>query len=249
LAEEDYALLDVIASELTAPQPAALQAHNGAHEMTTWQELAGGKVRLMLVRGNGAVSLGINNTSASEPLLKLSLSIDGPEALQKEVTTYPATLRAVPAKATVWTLATFKFPTQLKAFPEFKFKANVSFDGQAFALDLPMNLSAFIVPEATTTPAFGALWKQGGSESLYSLPAGATLDETVSELVSAVHVKSVQRIGQEEILFGSLFTTPFKVQLHAKIHPADKHVDIKVLTKAAPLTQAVVALLKTVFGA
>lgn len=83
---------------------------------------------------------------------------------------------------------------------------------------------------------------------MYTIPktTSLTLPELSQTLTELVHVKSIQRIGTEEIFSGTLFSTPLKVLIHAKF--GAQKIDIKVLTKAPPLTQAVVALLKAILG-
>jgi AP-4 complex subunit epsilon-1 len=61
-----------------------------------------------------------------------------------------------------------------------------------------------------------------------------------------LHVKTVERIKSEEIFIGTLYSTPLKILMHIKFNP--QKIDVKVLTKAPPLTQAVVELLKGIFG-
>jgi hypothetical protein len=74
-----------------------------------------------------------------------------------------------------------------------------------------MNLATFIIPLDATTQQFSGFWKQGGNEQVYSIPKAVeiSLDDLSRALNDEVHVKTVQRIRQEEIFVGSLFATPF----------------------------------------
>ena len=186
--------------------------------------------------------------ATSTPIGDFKLSIDGPEVLNKDVVSQPHTINCIPQQNAVTMLATYSFPKTMKGFPQFKFAANIQYNGKNINVPLPANLLSFIAPQQATTAEFGAAWKSGGSEIVYSLPRteGLTIDEISKLMNTLVGVKTVQRIGQEEIFMGLLVSTPFKILIHVKF--GAQKIDIKVLTKAQPLTASLVNDLKTIFA-
>jgi AP-4 complex subunit epsilon-1 len=208
-----------------------------------------GPIKVGVISGRGAVLLGIIN-GGDAPIIGVKAAVIGPDALVKEVASHPKALRAIPPQQAVWLLTAFKFPQQMKGFPEFKFTASIQYGvGKPITIALgDVNLATFIVPATATTQQFSGFWKGGGKEEVYILPstAGVSLDELSQALNEIVHVKTVQRIGSEEIFIGTLYSTPLKILIHARFSAAK--VDVKVLTKAPPLTQAIVALLKSILG-
>jgi len=196
----------------------------------------------------GTVILGVRNMGGN-PIFQASVRIAGPQQLVREEVSFPEKIGAIPPGATVYSLVTFKFPNKLPQWPDMnRFAAQVIYDGKAAGVKLPMNLLSFVLPLQGTTQMFGQLWKSGGCEVIYTMAPGVSmgLDDVCEGLRECCHMKTVQRIGTEEIFLGGLFSTPFKILMHVKFNP--QKTEIKVLTKAPPLTQALVAELKNIFG-
>jgi AP-4 complex subunit epsilon-1 len=72
-----------------------------------------------------------------------------------------------------------------------------------------------------------------------------TLDEICQTIIQQVDVSTVQRINQEEIFAGKLISTPFNILIHLKFGAVK--IEMKVLTKAPPLTKSIISLLETIF--
>ena len=144
----------------------------------------------------------------------------------------------------------FKFPNQMKSFPDFVFSVDVSYNKSRkaqFKIQPQFaSLATFINPVEATTPQFGSFWQQGGTELILSLnrtDPNLSLDFVSHLINNVVHAKTVQRIGMEEIFCGHLVTTPFKVLIHVKF--GSEKIDIKMLTKAPALTKALFNLLES----
>ncbi|OHS93347.1 Adaptin N terminal region family protein [Tritrichomonas foetus] len=250
LTEEDYQRLEYVKSEISAPMPQQIQQVAEAGEVIPLYEDSQMKVAYLAI--NGTVLLAVMNSSPTIPMMDVNINVAGPEVLIKEVITHPHQITAIPPNEAVWVMAQFRFPQQMRGFPDFKFSANITYNrDRRAAFDLPaMNLSTFIAPMQATTPQFGQFWKQGGSELIYTVPRAGndiTIDQISAALTEQVHVFSVERIGQEEIFSGSLVSTPFRILVHIKFGP--EKIDMKILTKAPALTQAIYSLFKnTIFG-
>ena len=246
LTEDDYQKLEYIKSEINTPPPPQIEEFCATGEIqSVYQD---NQMEVASLAQNGSVVVAIQNISQSTPMMNISIDIVGPEALIKEVITHPANLTAIPQGESVFVMASYKFPQQMKGFPNFEFNVNVSYNnGRMAHFKLPMNLGSFISPLKATTPQFGQFWKQGGSELILSLPRtdpNLTLDYASQVMNETLHVRTVERIGTEEIFCGTLVTTPFKVLVHIKF--GSEKIDIKILTKAPALTQAIFNFLKNV---
>jgi AP-4 complex subunit epsilon-1 len=247
LTEDDYKLLDDVAAEIAAPLPDAIREFSQLGEPVPAYDA--GPLKVAALARRGGILLLLNN-SGDAPILGLKAAIAGPDVLLKEVVSHPRVLAAIPAQQTVLLLASFKFPQQAKGFPEFRFAVTLEYSGIApvtFALP-DANLATFIVPLEATTQQFSGFWRQGGNEQVYTLPKtpDITLDALAQVLHELLHVKTVQRIQSEEIFIGNLYSTPLKILIHIKC--GAQNIDLKVLTKAAPLTTALIELLKSVLG-
>jgi AP-4 complex subunit epsilon-1 len=247
LTEEDHQLIDEINGEIEEPIPQQLAFFLQSGSPTPVYESGSFKVAAMAQ--NGGVLLAFVN-EGEEPILGLKVGVIGPDVLIKETASHPKTIRAIPQRKAVWLLTTFKFPQHMKGFPDFKFTVTLQYvGGSLITIALAdMSLATFVIPLEVTTQQFSGFWKIGGIEQLYRVPTSPdfTLDEVSQTLNELMHVKTVQRIGNEEIFAGILFSTPFKILLHVKF--SDQRMEVKVLTKAPPLTQAIVEFLKTIFG-
>ena len=245
LTENDFMMLEQIALEIKSPMPEAIGTFAQTGQLETVYEDPQMKVAAMSQAGT--ILVAVFNQGA-QPMMELSMDIVGPQVFKKEVVTHPRELRAIPSGNPVWFLASFRFPPQVSGFPDFKFKLNVQYNGVPVEVELPTNITTFIVPADATTQQFGAFWKQGGSEIVYTMKRTPDLqiDEVSGALNEMLHVKTVQRIGTEEIFIGNLFSTPLRILVHVKFG-AEK-VDMKVLTKAQPLSQAIVKVLSEIFG-
>lgn len=247
LTENDYVMLEQITCDINAPMPPVIQAFSQSGDVTPVYEDA--VMRVAALAHDGTVLIAVMNASPTTPMMNFSIEVTGPQVFNKDIISHPKNLVAIPPQCAVWHMVTFKFPQQVSAFPDFNsFKCTIAYNGIPVTVDLPMSLISFVCPADATTPQFGALWKQGGSEIVYTMKRTADLaiDEISQALNEMVHVKTVQRIGTEEIFIGTLFSTPLKILIHVKFG-AEK-IDMKVLTKAPPLTQALVKLLQSVFG-
>jgi AP-4 complex subunit epsilon-1 len=244
LKESDYQLLDEISAEIMSPLPAAIQTFSQSGDVSpVYQD---SQCRCSALARDGVILLAVMNVSESVPMMDFSIKINGPDVLQCEVLSHPARLIAIPMGAAIWYQATFRFPQQMRGFPDFQFSCEVKYNKNVVTFDLPFTLALFFAPVGLTTPQFGSIWKQGGSEIVHTLARDKhlTLDEISKFLNEELHMKTVQRIGTEEIFVANLVSTPFKVLIHVKF--LSEKVDVKVLTKAQPLTLAVVGLLKNV---
>ena len=241
LTEEDYQKLEHIKSEISSPLPQQLQGFLQIAQPV--QVFENAIFRCYALAYSGSVVAIINNISQN-PVMNVSIDINGPEIFNKEVISHPQQITAIPAQSTIYYMATFKFPQQMRGFPEFKFGCSIQYNkGQRVDFGLPMSLATFVVPSQVTTAQFGSFWKQGGSEIVYTIPRNntLTLDIISAKLNQLFHVKTVERIGAEEIFYGTLFSTPFKILVHVKF---GAKIDMKVLTNAQALTQALVNTLK-----
>ena len=245
LTENDFMMLEQISLEINSPMPEAIGAFAQTGQVEPIYEDPQMKVAAM--SQGGTILVAVCN-QGQQPMMDFSMDVVGPQVFKKEVVTHPKQLRAIPVGLAVWYMANFRFPPQVSGFPDFKFKLSVQYNGVPVEVELPANITTFIVPAEATTQQFGAFWKQGGSEIVYTMKRTPDLviDEVSDALNNMLHVKTVQRIGTEEIFIGNLYSTPLRILVHVKFG-AEK-VDMKVLTKAQPLTQAIVKVLSEIFG-
>lgn len=248
ITEEDYQKLERITSEINTPIPAPIQQLLGQGNPPT-QIYQDSQFSIGILAGNATILLAITNISPMNPVLDIKIDLNGADGLQRQVLTHPQNLVAIPNKQTVYYMTQYKFPQQMKGFPDFTFSVNIVYNQTrkaSFKIEPRLaSLAVFISPVQLTTPQFGSFWKQGGTELVLSLPRtdpNLTLDYLSQVLNVVVHVKTVERIGQEEIFCGMLVSTPFKILIHVKF--GSEKIDIKILTKAPALTQAVDNLLR-----
>ncbi|EAY05277.1 Adaptin N terminal region family protein [Trichomonas vaginalis G3] len=246
LTPEQLQMIETATQELQTPPPQQIAefSQSGISPQPVYSDET---IKVISCASNGKILLAAMNAT-SNPIVDFKLSIDGPEVLNKDVVSQPQTINCIPPQNAVTMLATYSFPKTMKGFPQFKFAANIEYNGKKINVPLPANLLTFIAPQQSTTAEFGAAWKSGGSEIVYTIPRseGLTIDEVSRLMNLAIGVKTVQRIGQEEIFMGILVSTPFKILIHVKF--GNQKVDFKVLTKAQPLTASIVNDLKTVFA-
>lgn len=245
LSAEDAAALDKAAEECQQPQPEEIAAFSQTG--TPVPVFADEQMKVACLAREGKILLAVMNSS-EVPMLNFSLTVHGPDALNKDVKSHPQQLVCIPPGNAILQLNTFTFPKQMRGFPQFIFKAEVQYNGKKVEFQLPASLLTFVLPGEATTAEFGKLWKSGGSEIVYTMPRmeGVTIDQICQALNTVVGLKTVQRIKMEEIFIGTLWSTPFKILFHLKF--GAQKVDIKVLTKAQPLTAALVNELKKVFA-
>jgi AP-4 complex subunit epsilon-1 len=242
LSESDYQLLDEVSGEIMLPLPPSIQAFAQSGEVSPiYQD---GQFRCAALGRDGSILLALMNVSEDVPMMDFSVNVSGPEGLNREVASHPNRLVAIPMGAAIWYHVTFRFPQQMRGLPEFLFGCEVKYNKKVVKFDLPFTLALFLAPAVLTTPQFGSLWKQGGSEIVHTLARdkNLTIDEVSNLVNEELHLKTVQRIGTEEIFVANLVSTPFKILIHVKF--LSEKVEFKVLTKALPLTAGVVALLK-----
>ncbi|KAH0787252.1 Adaptin N terminal region family protein [Histomonas meleagridis] len=245
LTEEDYQKLEKVNYEISQPMPQPIQAFLKVVQLHKIQE--NGLFRVSAGALNGSVVISIENITQQTPVMDLSVQIIGPEALIKEGISHPKQINILPPQQTIYQMMSYKFPTQMSGFPEFNFSCVIQYNKtQKLEYKLPMNLTTFIIPGTITTPQFGQFWKQGGKEIVFTMQRTSTIsiDDVSHALNNVLHVKTVERIGTEEILFGTLFSTPFKILVHVKFGATK--IDMKVLTKVNGLTQSIVNTLKTI---
>lgn len=250
LTEVDYQRLEYIRSQINTPMPQALQQFLQFGQPQPIYEDS--QVRVACLAFNGTALLAIQNASPTIPMMDFKVSVNGPEILIKETLSHPAEITAIPPNDRIYYMASYRFPNQMKGFPDFKFNVALNYNSTRRAqFNIPfMNLSTFIMPLNSTTPQFGQFWKQGGTELVYQVNRAGldiTIDQISQMLNQQVHVKTVERIGLEEIFAGTLVSTPFKILIHIKF--GTEKIDMKILTKAPALTQAIFNFLKTIFGA
>ena len=250
LTEDDYSRLEFIRSEINTPMPPQIQnAASNGEPIPLYED---SQMNIAYLAANGSVLLAVLNQSSSVPMMDTTITITGPEVLLHDTITHPQQITHIPPGETVWVLSSYRFPQKMSGFPDFKFGVNITYNkDRRAAFELPgVNLSTFIAPLQATTPQFGQFWKQGGSELIYSVPRSGTditIDQISGALNEQVHVKTVERIGQEEIFAGTLVSTPFKILVHVKF--GSEKIDMKILTKAPALTQAIYSLFKNhIFG-
>ena len=242
---EDAAALDAAAAEMQQPQPQEIAQFSTVGNPVP--VFADQQMKVACLAREGKILLAVMNSSPV-PMLHFSLNVNGPDVLSKNVVSHPSQLVCIPPGTAILQLTSFAFPKQMRGFPQFQFSADISFNGKTINVPLPASLLTFVVPGEATTAEFGKLWKSGGSEIVYSMPKveGLTLDAISDAMNTVVGVKTVQRIKQEEIFIGSLWSTPFKILIHVKF--GTQKVEIKVLTKAQPLTASLVNEIKKVFA-
>ncbi|KAI5523170.1 intracellular protein transport [Trichomonas vaginalis G3] len=246
LTDEQKQNVEEAINELQQPQPQEI-AEFFAQGFSPAPVFADDTIKVIAICGQGKILVAVMNAT-DYPIGECKISIDGPDVLNKDVVSHPANINCIPQQNAVTLLTSFSFPKQMKGFPQFKFTANIVYNGKTVNVNLPANLLTFIVPQTATTNEFGAAWKSGGSELVLSLQKkdGMTLDDISAALNNLAHVKTVQRIGQEEIFMGLLVSTPFKVLIHVKF--GAQKVDVKILSKAQPLTASVLNDLKNIFA-
>ncbi|KAK8860176.1 hypothetical protein M9Y10_011840 [Tritrichomonas musculus] len=249
LTEMDYQRLEYIKSEISAPPPQAMQQILSLGMPATIYEDSQMRVGCLAINGTALVA--VSNATTNVPMMDCTINVNGPEVLVKDVLTHPQQITAIPPSQTVFYMASYKFPTQMKGFPDFKFNCSINYNTTRKAMfDIQyMDLATFIAPMQATTPQFGQFWKQGGTELVYSVPrqgVDISIDQVSQVINQQIHCKTVERIGQEEIFAGLLVSTPFKILVHIKF--GSEKIDMKILTKAPALTQAVYNHFKKVFG-
>ncbi|EAY13862.1 Adaptin N terminal region family protein [Trichomonas vaginalis G3] len=246
LTPEQIQNIEKATAELQTPPPQKI-AEFSASGISPQPVYGDDYIKVIACANQGKILVAVMNAT-STPIGDFKLSIEGPDVLNKEIVSQPETINCIPPQNAVTMLGIYSFPKTMKGFPQFKFTANIEYFGKKLNVNLPANLLSFIAPQQATTAEFGAAWKSGGSEIVYTLPKseGMTLDDISRLMNTVVGVKTVQRIGQEEIFMGLLVSTPFKILIHVKF--GAQKVDIKVLTKAQPLTASLVNDLKTVFA-
>jgi len=244
ISPEDSALLEKTKELCSAPQPESMSAFISSGNPVP--VFASGPIKVAALAQNGTILVAVMNDSET-PIIKFSIKISGPESLLSEIQSHPNEINCLPPRCQIFQMIQYKFPTQLSGFPEMRFNCTVNVNGQINNFQLPMSLLTFIAPTSVSTPDFGKLWKAGGNELIYSIQRTPEITiDSISEMMNtAVHVKTVQRIGQEEIFIGNLVSTPFKVLIHVKF--AAQKIDIKILTKAGPLTQAILKEIRSQF--
>ncbi|KAH0795013.1 Adaptin N terminal region family protein [Histomonas meleagridis] len=245
LTEEDYQRLEQVNNEMSKPLPKQIEEFLQFSPLTTIYE--SGILKCSISANSGTIIIVLNNPTKQTPIVNLSIDVNGPNVLIKDIITHPQDISLLPPQKNIYYMTTFKFPHNMNGFPEFKFDCVIKYNNsQMTNLPLPINLGNFIIPENCNTQKFGQYWKQGGSELIYTINRnnnnGISLDMISATLNQALHVKTVERIGAEEIFIGSLFSTPFKILVHVKFNI--NKIDIKVLTKAKPLTQAIINMIQ-----
>lgn len=249
ISEQDYQMIERVSSEINTPpaQPIVDFLSKGSDFVEVYKD---SQLSVSLIARNATIILSVTNVHANNPMIGVSISLSGAEGLQTATLTHPKTITAIPNGQAVLSMTEFKFPNQMKSFPDFIFNVNIVYNkSRKVQFDIKpqfASLATFITPVEVTTPQFGHLWQQGGTELILSLDRtdpNISLDFMSHLINNVVHAKTVQRIGMEEIFCGHLITTPFKVLIHVKF--GSEKIDIKMLTKAPALTKALFNLMES----
>ncbi|KAK8860288.1 hypothetical protein M9Y10_011952 [Tritrichomonas musculus] len=249
ISEQDYQLIERVSSEINSPPPQPIQdfINQGGEFIDIYKD---NQLSVSVIARNATILLCVTNINPKNPMINVSISLEGAEGLESSTITHPQTITAIPNMQAVLSMSKYKFPQQMKSFPEFIFTVTVNYNktrkAQFQIKPQFVSLATFITPFQATTPQFGQMWTHGGTELILTIDRtdpSISLDFISHLMNQVVHAKTVQRIGMEEIFCGMLVTTPFKVLIHVKF--GSEKIDIKLLTKAPALTRALFELLKS----